>query len=31
VVFVAAVVLHLVVESPAKLRALSGIVGLRRE
>jgi len=31
IVFVAAVVLHLVVESPAKLRALSGIVGLRRE
>ena len=30
VVFVAAVTLHLLVDSPAKLRALSGIVGLRR-
>lgn len=31
VVFVAAVTLHLLVDSPAKLRALSGLVGLRRE
>jgi simple sugar transport system permease protein len=31
IVFVAAVCLHLVVESPAKLRTLSGLVGLRRD
>lgn len=30
IIFVSAVVLHLVVESPAKLRALGGFVGLRR-
>jgi simple sugar transport system permease protein len=31
VVFVAAITLHLLVENPAKLRHLSGAVGLRRE
>ncbi len=31
VVFVAAVTLHLLVDSPGKLRALGGLVGLRRE
>jgi len=29
-VFVAAVTLHLLVETPSKLRALTGLIGLRR-